>query len=178
MSGTPPREVVIGRFQQERPVLDAVRALRSCGLRIADVYSPYPVHQLAEAIGIDRSRLPLAALAGGVLGLIGALALELYTSVVDWPLNVGGKPDNSWPAFIPIAFELTILAAGLATCAGLIVRSALSPLSAASPIDRAVTDDTFAVVVHCRNTAFDRRLVEQLMLNYGAVEVESTEWRR
>jgi Protein of unknown function (DUF3341) len=167
------RDVVVGRFHQEPMVIDAVHALRSCGLRIADVYSPYPIHRLDDAMGIPRSRLPLVALAGGIGGLIAAAALELYTSVVDWPLNVGGKPDASLLAFIPIAFELTILGAGLATAAGLLIRSRLAPFRAAAVVDRSATDDTFAVVVHCRDSALDRRHVEQLLLNHGAMSVES-----
>src|SRR5256885_14402132 len=143
MSARPRRDLVVGRFQQEGPLVEAVLAIRSCGLRIADVYSPYPVHRLDDAMAMRPSRLPVVAFAGGLLGLIAALSLELYTSVVDWPLNVGGKPDNSLLAFIPIAFELTILGAGLATCAALMVRSGLSPFRFAPPIDAAATDDTF-----------------------------------
>ena len=172
------RDVVIGRFHEEPTVIDAVRAVRSCGLRIADVYSPYPIHRLDEAMGIARSRLPLVALAGGVAGLLAALSLELYTSVIDWPLNVGGKPDASLLAFIPIAFELTILGAGLATAAGLLIRSRLVPFRAAAVVDRSATDDTFAVAVYCRESVLDRRLVEQLLLNYGAMSVESRVWQR
>jgi hypothetical protein len=166
-------DVVVGRFQQEGLVLEAVSAMRSCGLRIADVYSPYPVHRLDEAMGIERSRLAMVTLAGGICGLFAAFALELYTSVVDWPLNVGGKPDTSLLAYIPIAFELTILAAGLATCAGLLLRSRLLPFARPAPFGPTSTDDTFTVVVHCRSGVFDRRAVEQLMLNYGAHSVES-----
>jgi len=172
------RDVVVGRFHQEPMVIDAVHAVRSCGLRLADVYSPYPIHRLDEAMAIARSRLPLVALAGGVGGLITALALELYTSVVDWPLNVGGKPDASLLAFVPIAFELTILGAGLATVAGLFIRSRLAPFRSAAVVDRSATDDTFAVVVHCRDSVIDRRLVEQLLLNHGAMSVESQGWQR
>jgi hypothetical protein len=172
------RDLVVGRFQQEPLVVDAVHALRSCGLRIADVYSPYPIHRLDAAMGIAPSRLPLVALAGGVAGLIAAVALELYTSVIDWPLNVGGKPDASLLAFVPIAFELTILGAGLATAAGLLIQSGLVPFRGAATLDRSATDDTFAVVVHCRDSALDRRHIEQLLLNYGALSVESRGLRR
>lgn len=168
------RDIVIARFHDQRPIVDAVRAARSCGLRIADVYSPYPIHGLDEVMGLRRSRLPAMTLAGGIAGLAAALALELYTSVVDWPLNVGGKPDASWLAFVPIAFELTILGAGLATAAGLLVASRLAPFRDARILEPAATDDTFALVVHCRESAFDRQLVEQLLLNHGAHSVEST----
>ena len=172
------RDVVVGRFHHEPTVIDAVHAVRSSGLRLADVYSPYPIHRLDEVMGISRSRLPLVALAGGVGGLLAALALELYTSVIDWPLNVGGKPDASLLAFIPIAFELTILGAGLATAAGLLIRSRLAPFRSPAVIDRSATDDTFAVAVYCRDSALDRRLVEQLLLNHGAMSVEPRGWQR
>jgi hypothetical protein len=112
-------EFLVAMFDDQRRLLGAVNAVRARGLRVYDVYSPHPVHRLDDALGIKRSRLPLATLAGGVLGLVTALALELYVSVYDWPLNVGGKPDNSMLAFIPVAFELTILCAGLATVAAL-----------------------------------------------------------
>jgi Protein of unknown function (DUF3341) len=172
------REFVVGRFQHENPVVDAVEALRSSGLRVYDVYSPYPIHRLDEAMAIRRSRLPLAALAGGVLGLAAALALEIYTSVVDWPLNVGGKPDNSLLAFVPIAFELTVLGAGLLICAAFLLRCRLLPAGGSPVVDRAATDDSFAVVVRCRDSAFDRNLVERLMLNHGARSVVSTSFER
>ncbi len=93
-------EYLVARFDDPRRLVSAVRAVRARGLRVYDVYTPHPVHHLDEAMGLTRSRLPLATLAGGVLGLVSALALELYVSVYDWPLNVGGKPDNSLLAFI------------------------------------------------------------------------------
>jgi ActD protein len=178
MSAGRPRDLVVGRFHHEGRVVDAVEAIRSRGLRVFDVYSPYPLHRLDEAMAMRRSRLPAAALAGGLLGLFAALALELYTSVIDWPLNVGGKPDNSMLAFIPIAFELTVLGAGLLTCAAFLVRCRLLPRLSAPIVDRTATDDTFAVVVRCRDTAFDRRLVEELLLDYGAWSVISTSAER
>jgi hypothetical protein len=98
--------------------------------------------------------------------------------VIDWPLNVGGKPDASLLAFVPIAFELTILGAGLATAAGLLIRSRLAPFRTAAVVDRSATDDTFAVAVYCRDSALDRRLVEQLLLNHGAMSVEPQGWQR
>jgi hypothetical protein len=165
------RDFVVACFQHEQPVLDAVAAVRERGLRVDDVYSPYPIHGLDDAMGIARTRLPLAALAGGIAGLVGALALEVYTSVIDWPLDVGGKPDNSLLAFIPIAFELTILGAGLLTVAALLMRCRLLPFADPGIVQRAATDDLFAVVVRCRDTVFDRNLVERLMLDYGASSV-------
>jgi ActD protein len=169
-----PREFMVALFRDERLLVDAVRAIRARGLRVYDVYSPFPVHGLDEAMAIRQSRLSVATLAGGCLGLIAAMALQFYTAVVDWPLNVGGKPDNSTLAFIPIAFELTILGAGLATVAALLARCRLWPAVAIRSADMAATDDLFVITLRCRQTAFDRGLAERLLFEHGA---ESVVWK-
>lgn len=163
-------EFLVATFGDERGLLNAVRAVRARGLRVHDVYSPYPIHRLDAALGIGRSRLPLATLAGGVLGLLSSLAFEFYAAVLDWPLNVGGKPDNSTLAFIPVAFEITILGAGLATVAALILRCGLRPTPRTPVVDRSATDDRFALVVRWRQTAFDPQL-ERLLYEQGASAV-------
>jgi hypothetical protein len=165
---------MIATFEHERPLVDAVRAVRAQGLRVFDVYAPYPVPELATALRLRRSRLPLVTLVGGVFGLVGALALEFYTSVFDWPLNVGGKPDNSILAFIPIAFELTVLSAGLATFGVLLVRCGLVPSARVRCAGESATDDVFVLVMRRRETAFDDAQLERILLDHGAVTVA---WR-
>src|SRR5262249_32611988 len=122
-----PDRFLIATFSDAGRLLCAVRAAREAKFRIYDVYAPYPVHDLDQAMGIRRTRLPWVTLAAGVTGLLTAIALQFYASVFDWPLNVGGKPDNSTLAFIPISFELTVLFGGLATVAALFVRARLFP---------------------------------------------------
>ena len=170
MSGAA-REFIVARFGDERRLVDAVRAVRERGLRVFDVYAPYPVHGLDEAMALRRSRLSWATLAGGCSGLVAALAFEYYASVVSWNLNVGGKPDNSTLAFIPIAFEITVLGAGLATVAAFLVRSRLGPVMRARVVDPSATDDRFVVALRCRQTAFDHNLVERLLFEHGAQTV-------
>jgi hypothetical protein len=85
-----------------------------------DAYSPFPIEGLAEVIGFKRTQLPLIVLIGGILGGIGGFYLQYWTSVIDYPLIVGGKPYNSWPAFIPVTFETTILGAALAAVLGML----------------------------------------------------------
>ena len=165
------RELMIATFGDERSLLDAVRAVRANELRVFDVYAPYPVHGLEEALALRESRIPVVTLIGGVAGLVSALALEYYTAVFSWPLNVGGKPDNSLLAFIPIAFELTILSAGLMTAAAFLVRCGLRPSLAAPRASEAATDDVFALVMRCRQTAFERAHVEHIVLVHGATTV-------
>jgi hypothetical protein len=170
-SGTGPDGRTLGVYAGEGALLAAVRRAREHGLAIDDVYAPYAIHGLDEAMGIRRSRLALATLAGGLAGLSSAIALEVYCAVIDWPLDVGGKPANSALAFLPIAFELTILAAGLATAAAFLWRTGLRPARrAAFPGLAALgaTDDRFVLVLAAGGQPAANR---ELLLGCGAVEV-------
>ncbi len=91
------------------------------GYRRMDAYAPYPVEGLAQALGDRRNYLPFVTLIGGIVGGVGAYFLQYWTSVVDYPINVGGRPLHSWPSFIPIAFETTILFAAIAAVLGMVV---------------------------------------------------------
>ncbi len=120
-------QFLVARFSNEHDLREAVRQLRGHGFRIFDAYTPYPVHGLAELMGVRRSRLPIVSLCAALVGLGIALGFQFYAAVFDWPLNVGGKPPNSTLAFVPITFEITVLCAGLATAAAFLVRSRLLP---------------------------------------------------
>jgi len=138
-----------GVYAAQGPLLAGVSRARREGLAIEDVYAPYAVHGLDEAMGIRRSCLALATLGGGLAGLAAAIALEVYCAVVDWPLDVGGKPANSGLAFLPIAFEATILAAALATAAAFLWRTGLHPARRPRPAVAGLgaTDDRFVLVL-------------------------------
>ena len=133
-------------FSEEGALLAAVRAARAAGITIDDAYTPYAVHGLDEAMGLRRSRLTWVCFVAGLSGASMALAFQLWTSAVSWPLNVGGKPFASIPAFIPVTFELTVLCAALTSAAAFFFRSRLFPGRRAAPLPR-VTDDRFALVV-------------------------------
>jgi hypothetical protein len=163
-------EFLVATFGDERGLLNAVRAVRARGLRVHDVYGPYPVPLLDEALGIGRSRLPIATLAGGVLGLLASSSFQFYVAVFDWPLNVGGKPDNSALAFVPVAFEITVLGAGLATVAALLLRCGLFPTTRVRVLEPSATDALFALVLRWRHIAFDPQ-VERLLREHGACEI-------
>jgi hypothetical protein len=147
----PSKRWISGSFPDEGALLAAVRRAREEGIAIVDAYTPYPVHGLDEAMGVPRSRLGLVTLAGGAAGLLSAVALQVYTAVYDWPLDVGGKPANSALAFLPISFELTVLVAGLSTAAAFVVKSRLHPplplLPKRRKVDRGVTNDAFVLVL-------------------------------
>jgi len=101
-------------------VLGAARRAFEQGYRRLDAYTPFPVEGLAEAIGFTRNRLPLIVLAGGIVGGLAAYLMMWYSAVINYPLNVGGRPYHSWPAFVPITFEMTVLAAAFAAVLGML----------------------------------------------------------
>jgi hypothetical protein len=166
--------VLVGYFDSEEKVLDATRAVREAGYALHDVYTPYAVHGLDEAMGLKSSRLTWVCFGAGLLGGSLALALELYTSVVSWPLNVGGKPFNSFPAFVPVAFELTVLFAALITVASFLARVKLFPGSRRVALPR-VTDDRFAIALEAREAPSDASVAEELLRRLGAVETARME---
>ena len=142
-----------------------MRAVRQENFQIYDVYAPYPVHGLDQAMGLRRTRLPWVTLLAGLSGLALAMAIQFYTAILDWGMNVGGKPDNSTLAFIPIGFELTVLLGGLASVAALFLRAGLFPGRRECLIAEGVTDHVFALVIRKRksmDTDRARRVLEQM----------------
>jgi hypothetical protein len=109
---------VLGEFEREHALLEAARSLRTRGR--LDIHSPYPLHGSDEALGLKRSTVPLVALVAGVTGALAGYGLQWYVNAFDWPINVGGRPPHSFPAFIPVTFELGVLFASLAIFVGLL----------------------------------------------------------
>jgi hypothetical protein len=165
------RHFLVATFANEDALRDAARELRNRGLRIHDVYTPYPVHGMDELMGLGHSRLPIVTLVGGLAGGAAAVAMQFYMAVFDWPLNVGGKPPNSTLAFVPITFELTVLGAGLVTAAAFLARSRLAPGARAGQFADGTTEDVFALVLRVRDATFDAHEVRHLLLESGAAEV-------
>jgi len=165
------KRYLIASFDKESGIRRAVVALRNRGIAIYDTYTPYAVHGLDEAMGVRRTRLAWVTLAAGFLGCLLALLFQICTSAFDWPVNVGGKPGNSWPAFIPVTFELTVLIGGLTTVAAFFVRDRLLWGRKPHLTIEGVTDDVFALVVENPQTSWDVEAMEQQLYELGATKI-------
>jgi ActD protein len=116
---------LMAEFDDPGSLVTATERARHDGYRCMDAYSPFPIEELHHALGAHATRLPLIVLIGGLVGCIGGYALEYWTSVFAYPLNIGGKPLHSWPAFIPVTFECTILVAALSAVLGMLALNGL-----------------------------------------------------
>lgn len=163
------RHLCVAAFESEQDLIRAVREARERGYAIQDVLTPYAVHGLDKAMGLRPSRLSWACLAFAVVGASVAMWLQYWTSTIDWPLNVGGKPFNSLPAFVPVAFELAVLFAGLGTVACLFVRCGLFPGKTATLSELRATDDRFVLLLEQSDAAFDRTEALRLCRRHHAV---------
>jgi mono/diheme cytochrome c family protein len=169
------RRLFLGMFEREEDLLGATEEARLSGLRIVDVYTPYAVHGLDRAMGLGPSRLGRACLVFGLLGAGLAFWFQNWASAVDWPINVGGRPWNSWPAFIPVVFELMVLFAGLGVVLAFFAVSRLYPGRRAVLPTPTVTDGRFALVLEESDAAFDVRDVRRLFAEHHAVATEERE---
>ncbi len=137
---------VVGFFKDPSALIEATKKVREANYESFDVYTPYPIHGLEKVQGLKRSPLPWVTLGAALTGLMCAIALQYWTSAVNWPLNVGGKPLWSWPAFVPIFFELTVLFAGLATVGAMFALNNL-PNITKKAFDPGITRDRFAIMI-------------------------------
>ena len=122
---TPAIYGLMAEFGSTTAIVEAARQARLAGFTKMDAYSPMPIHELDEALGIKRTKLPMIVLGGGITGMIAGYGLEYWSSVIEYPMNVGGRPYHSWPQFIPVAYETTILLAALSAVIGMIVLNGL-----------------------------------------------------
>jgi hypothetical protein len=116
---------LLAEFERPGAVVLAAKRARQAGYTRMEAYSPIPVHGLSESLGKAPTRLPYLTLLGGVLGAITGYAMQYYASVIDYPINVGGRPLHSWPAFLPVVFELTVLGAALFSVFGMLALNGL-----------------------------------------------------
>ncbi len=169
---------LVAGFKTPQELITAAEHARNAGFKALDGYSPFPIEGLEEALGGRPTRLPLLVLVGGLVGGLGGFFMQYYAAVIGYPLNIGGRPLNSWPSFIPITFELTILVAGLTAAIGMLLLNGFPrpyhPLFNVPAFERA-TVDRFYLCIEASDPLFDtsqtRRFLEQLQPT-GVYDVE------
>jgi hypothetical protein len=170
----PPIYGLLAEFADANALVHAARVTHAVGYRQVDAYSPFPVEGLAEAIGFRKTRLPLVVLLGGIVGGVGGFFMMWYSAVVDYPLNIAGRPYFSWPMFIPITFELTVLVAALCAVLGMLGLNGLPmpyhPVFNVPGFARA-SRDRFFLCVEATDPKFDRALTARFLADLGPREV-------
>jgi len=168
-------------FKGPEELLAAVRSARNRGYRAMDAYTPFPIEGLADELGFHSNFLPAIVLIGGILGALGGFYMQYYANVVALPLNIGGRPHNSWPAFIPVTFELTILVAALFAVLGMLALNGLPrphhPVFN-EPRFELASRNRFFFCVEARDPRFERQAVRKLLEGLGASGVYEIEHRR
>jgi hypothetical protein len=163
---------ILASFAEQEHLLDAVQAVQRQNLPIVDVYSPYVVHGLDQLLGWRRSQLSVACFLGGAAGAAFALWFQFWTTAVSWPLNVGGQPWNSLPAFVPATFEMMVLLAGFTLLLAWLFRSGLYPGKKAVLPLAGVTDDRFVLVVRVPSPGPHLETARRVLMNCHATDLE------
>lgn len=150
---------LMAEFDDANSLVEAARKAYEEGYRKMDAYSPFPIEALSEAIGFHKNRLSLIVLLGGIFGCLGGYALCYWVSVIEYPINVGGKPLHSWPSFIPVTFECTVLIAALTAVLGMLALNGLpEPYHPVFNVRRfaLASRDRFFLCIESTDPKFDR----------------------
>jgi hypothetical protein len=182
MAHLTPRPTLYGlmaEFENPTELVAAAHAARRAGYKRMDAYSPIPIEELHEAIGFHHTKLPLIVLIGGIVGGLAGYGLQYWASAIEYPLNIGGRPFNSWPAFVPITFELTILGAALSAVFGMLVLNGLPmpyhPVFNA-PRFALASRNRFFLCIESRDPKFDRDETQRFLERLDPRGVSEVAW--
>ena len=167
---------LMAEFEDPNALVAAAHQARLEGYRRMDAYSPFPIEELHEALGLPPTRLPLIVLIGGLVGAVGGYALQYWVSVIENPLNVGGKPLHSWPAFIPVTFETTILVAALSAVLGMLALNGLPmPYHPVFNVSRfaLASRNRFFLCIEARDKRFDLEATRRFLQSLKPREVST-----
>lgn len=169
---------IMGEFHSPDEVVEAALQVHSAGYTRVEAFSPYPIEELAEALGLPRSQLPRIVLAGGIFGFLVGWGLQYWAAVVEYPMNIGGRPLFSWPAFIVPAYETTILFAAFGAVFGMLALNGLPrpyhPVFNV-PSFALATRDRFFICIESRDPKFDREGTRRFFESIGARAVSEVE---
>lgn len=165
---------VMGEFETPEQLVSAAKKAREAGYKHVEAYTPFPIEGLSEHIGFRWTAVPLITLIGGVGGGLTGFALQYWCSVISYPINIGGRPLNSWPAFIPVTFELTVLGASIFAVVGMIALNKLpQPHHPVFNIERFAhaSTDRFFLCIEARDAKFDVTASARFLQEQHAVHV-------
>jgi len=170
---------LMAEFADATTLVDAAKRTHAEGYRKVDAFSPYPIHELFDVLELNDKRLPLAVLIGGIVGCVAGFGLCYWVSVIAYPLNVGGRPFNSWPSFIPVTFEVTILLASLTTVIGLILLNGLPmpyhPVFNVKRFAEHASQDGLFLAIEADDPKFDAVRTRAFLQGLGAREINDIE---
>lgn len=169
---------LLAEFDTPTAIVEATRRAYAAGYRRMDTYTPFAVEGLAEAMHFHRTRVPLIVLCGGIVGCLGGFFLQYYIAAIYWPLNIGGRPLNSWPMFIPITFELTVLIAALSAVLGTLGLNRLpQPYHPVFNVPRfaLASQDRFFLCIEAKDLQFDRAATRAFLESLSPREVNDVE---
>ncbi len=169
---------LMAEFDTADELVAASRSAYAAGYRKMDAYTPFPVEELPEAVGFKKPILPLIVLIGAIVGGVLGFAMQYYASVVSYPLNIGGRPLNSWPSFIPITFEMTILIAAFAAVFGMFALNGLpQPYHPVFNVPRfaLASRDRFFLCIESKDPAFDLEGTRKFLQGLKPMDVVEVE---
>lgn len=165
---------LLAEFGSAEALLEAARRAQAAGYRAMDAYSPFSIDGLAEAVGMSHNSVPLVALVGGCVGAIAGFGLQYYVHVISLPINVGGRPLDSWQAFVPVTFEMGVLFSALFTLGAILLMNRLPelyhPVFNVAAFGRA-SRDRFFLCIEARDPRFDTHATRAFLSSLGAIEV-------
>jgi hypothetical protein len=165
------KDFVVGVFTDEDVLVQAVENIRDKGVKIHEVYTPFPVHGLDEALGYKRSRLPIAAFLFGLTGTSLALLMQIWMLGYDWPMIIGGKNFASLPPFIPVTFELTVLLSAFGMVGTFFIVSDMKPYKYPRQFDLRSTDDKHIMAIDLATNKLSKDEIGRILKDNGASEV-------
>jgi hypothetical protein len=169
---------LMAEFDSPTAIVAAARRAYAAGYRRMDAYTPFPVEGLAEELRFRRTRVPLITLLGGLAGCLGGFLLQYWIAAIYWPINVGGRPLNSWPMFIPVTFELTVLVAALSAALGMLAMNGLpQPFHPVFNVPRfaLASQDRFFLCIEAGDPLFNRRATRDFLEGLSPREVSDVE---
>lgn len=175
---TPEVHGILAEFDTAQQLMDAAHKTAAAGYTKTDAFSPMPIHGLAEALGFHEHLVPKIVLGGGLMGLIGGYSLEYWTQVIAYPLNIGGRPYHSWVAFIPPAYETTILCAAISCVFGMLALNGLpQPYHPVfnNPRFSAASQDKFFLIIEAKDPKFSPEGTKAFLSGLGAKDVVSVD---